>query len=393
MKKHSFFVAACCLLFAVCPLLFLPACSKEKDQQMKKPAVPVTAGSAIKKSVPVQIRAIGNVEPYSAVLVKARIGGELMKVYFTEGQDVNKGQLLFLIDPKPYEAALSAAEANLARDRALAKKAEDDLVRYTELLREELVSRDKYEQVFANAEALKATLKADAAAVENARLQLSYCSIYAPVSGRTGSLLVNQGNLIKANDDKPMVIINQIQPIYVNFSVPERLLAEIKKYMSAGKLNVLAYVNKEDEKPETGILTFVDNTVDISTATIKLKGTFTNKGKHLWPGQFVNVVMTLTTRHDAIVIPSHAVQTGQTGQYVFVIKGDIAELRSVTAGITHKDETVVEKGIEPGEMVVTDGHMRLVPDAKVEIKKTQEQKGSSPKESPKNESPTKDKAK
>jgi len=392
MKKHSFFTAAFCLLL-ILSLLFLSSCSKKKEQQMKKPAAPVTVATAIKKSVPVQIRAIGNVEAYSAVLIKARVGGELLNVYFNEGQDVNKGQHLFLIDPQPYEAALSAAQANLARDKALAKKAEDDLARYTELLREQLVSRDKYEQIFANAEAMKAVLKADAAAVENARLQLNYCYIHAPITGRTGSLLVNKGNIIKANDDKPLVIINQIQPIYVSFSVPEKHLSEIKKYISAGRLNVEAYIDKEHEKPETGVLTFVDNTVDISTGTIKLKATFANKGKHLWPGQFVDAAMTLTIKPDAIVVPSQAVQTGQQGQFIFIVKGDAAELRPVTIGVTYEDMTVIEKGVEPGEVVVTDGQMRLMPGAKVEIKKPQEQKGDGQKQSPQNENPSKDKAK
>jgi len=374
MKKHSLVISVCSLLFVAGLMFFLPACSKKKEQQMKKPAAPVTVATAIKKSVRVQIRAIGNVEAYSAVMVKARVSGELFNAYFTEGQDVNKGQHLFLIDPQPYEAALSAAKANLARDKALAKKAEEDLARYTELLREQLVSKDKYEQVFANAEAMKAVLKADEAAVENAKLQLSYCYIHAPISGRTGSLLVNKGNIVKANDDKPMVVINQIQPIYVSFSVPEKYLPEIKKYISAGKLNVEAYLDKKHEKPENGVLTFVDNTVDISTGTIKLKATFANKGKHLWPGQFVNAVMTLTTRHDSTVIPSHAIQTGQTGQYVFVVKGDVAEIRPVTASIAYEDMTVIEKGLEPGEVVVTDGQMRLMPGAKVEISKQKSEK-------------------
>lgn len=390
-KRNFIFYQLPIVILIIFLSAFLPAC-KKREQQMKKPAMPVTVGEAIKKSVPVQIRAIGNVEAYSNVSIKAKVGGELKRVHFNEGQEVNKGDLLFTIDPQPYEIALGSAQANLARDKALAKKADDDLVRYAELLREELVSRDKYEQVFANAEALKATLKVDMAIVENARLQLGYCSVYAPVSGRTGSLLVNQGNLIKANDDKPMVIINQIQPVYVNFSVPEQLLAEIKKYMSAGKLNVHAYIAKEDVRHEDGILTFVDNTVDISTGTIKLKATFPNKGRRLWPGQFVNVDITLATRPDAIVIPSQAVQTGQQGQFVFVVKGDMAELRHVITGIVHEDMTVIEKGLAPGEVVVTDGQMRLAPGAKVEIKNAQGQK-SSIEESSKADNPAKNNAK
>jgi multidrug efflux system membrane fusion protein len=384
--------------FAVCmavifAISFLPACSGKKEQQEKKPAAPVTVGAVIKKTVPVQIRAIGNVEAYSTVSIKARVGGDLTHVYFREGQDVNKGDMLFTIDPRLYKTALDSAKANLARDTALAKKAEEDLRRYTELLRDELVSRSQYEQVFANAEALKATVESDKAVVENARLQVEYCTIYAPIAGRTGSLLVNQGNLIKANDDKPMVVINQIQPIYVNFSVPEQYLREIKKYMSAGKLNVEAFLSKEDKKYFYGILSFMDNTVDTATGTIKLKATFSNREKALWPGQFVTVRITLSNLQDAVVVSTQAIQTGQQGQFVFVVKDGTAELRPVIAGVTYEDVTVIEKGLSAGEQVVTDGQMRLMPGAKVEIKNAQGQKSNSQKESSKTSNPAKDKVK
>jgi len=366
MRRISFRIL--CLLFAVYCLLFLPACSGKKEQAVKKPAAPVTVGAVIKKTVPVQIRAIGNVEAYSTVSVKARVSGALTHVYFREGQDVNKGGLLFTIDPRLYKTALDSASANLVRDAAFAKKAEEDLRRYTELLRDELVSRSQYEQIFANAEALKATVEADKAVVENARLQVEYCTINAPIAGRTGSLLVNQGNLIKANDDKPMVIINQLQPVYVNFSAPEQYLPEIKKYMSAGKLNVEAFLSKEDKKSFRGVLSFMDNTVDTATGTIKLKATFSNKEKALWPGQFVTVLITLSNLQDAVVVSTQAIQTGQQGQFVFVVKDGTAELRPVTAGVTYEDVTVIEKGLSVGEQVVTDGQMRLMPGAKVEIK-------------------------
>lgn len=397
MKKHSFFVTVCCLLFTVCCLLLLPAC-KGKEQKMQKPAVPVTVGTVMKKTVPVQIRAIGNVEAYSTVSIKARVGGELEKVYLREGQDVNKGALLFTIDPRIYKTALESAQANLARDVAQAKKTEEDVVRYKELYKEQLVSSSQYEQVFANAEAMKATLKADVAAVENAGLQLSYCSIYAPVSGRTGSLLVNEGNLIKANDDKPMVVINQIQPVYVTFSVPEQYLPEIKRRMKSGNLSVEAFVSRDDKNPFHGVLTFVDNTVDTATGTIKLKATFDNRERALWPGQFVTVRITLSTIQDAVVVSSQAVQTGQQGQFAFVVKDDTAELRPVTAGITYEDITVIEKGLEPGEIVVTDGQMRLMPGAKVEIRKPQaaeskEQGAKGIEQNQKPEAPVKDKTK
>ena len=366
-KNSLFLFSVSALILFVC-LVFLPACSKEKKEQSVKIAVPVTVESVIQQAVPVQIHGIGNVEAYSSVSIKSRVSGELTRVYFREGQDMNKGDMLFTIDSAPFKTALESAQANLAKDTALAKKAEEYVRRYTELYRDELVSRSQYEQIFSTAEALKATIEGDKAAVENARLQLNYCSISAPISGRTGSLLVNEGNLIKANDDKPMVVINKIQPVYVSFSVPENNLQEIKKYMASGKLNVEASVSKEDKRPEKGVLTFVDNTVDTATGTIRLKAAFDNKGRALWPGQFVNVQITLATIHDAVVVPSQAVQTGQQGQFVFVIKADTAELRPVNAGITHEDMTVIERGLAPGEQVVTDGQMLLMPGEKVEVK-------------------------
>lgn len=349
--------------------LALFSCSGKKAEPPKKGSVPVTVGSSVIKSVPIQVKAIGHVEPYSSVSIKARIGGELLRVGFTEGQDVNKGQLLFTIDSRTYKTALESAEANLLRDMALEKKALEDLRRYTELLKDELVSRSQYDLVFANAEAAKAVVSSDKSAVENARLLLGYCSIYAPITGRTGSLLANQGNLIKADDISPMVVIHQIQPIYASFTMPEQNLSQIKKYMSGGKLKVSAFITAEESIPEEGLLTFIDNAVDTATGTIKLKASFANKNKLLWPGQFVNVVITLAIQPDAVVVPSQAVQTGQQGQFVFVVKDDIAERRPVTAGVAYEDMTVIEKGLESGEQVVTDGQMRIVPGGKVEIKK------------------------
>lgn len=353
----------------------LPACSGDKSAQGKRPPVPVTIGIVIKQSIPVQIRAIGNVEAYSTVSIKARVNGELTGVHFQEGKDVNKGDLLFTIDPRPYKAALDSAKANLLKNTALYKKAEEDEKRYSELYKEQLVSRSQYEQTFANAEALKATVEADKAAVENAELQLSYCTIHAPISGKTGSLLFNKGNQIKANDEKAMVVINQIQPAYVNFSVPEQKIPEIKKYMSKGSLKIEAVISKDYQDTEKGTLIFIDNAVDTTTGTLRLKGTFTNKSKRLWPGQFVNVVMTLTTQPDAIVVPLQAVQTGQSGQYVFVVKNDMTvEMRPVVVSMNFNDKAVIEKGLQFDEKVVTDGQMKLTPGAKIEIKDSKENK-------------------
>jgi len=364
-------IAGVMFLFTVWMTLFLTCSCGKSGQPVKKEGVPVTVSTVIQKTVPVQLRAIGNVEAYSTVSVKSQIGGELIRIHFKEGQDVKKGDILFTIDPRPYEAALKQAEANLARDTAQLENARVDARRYGELVSKGYVAQQQYDQIQTNAAALEATVLADKAAVENAKLQLSYCFIHFPIDGRTGSLLSHQGDMIKANADNPMVVINQIQPIYVSFSIPEQHLQQIKRYMAEGKLKGEAIIPGDENSPVQGIVTFVDNTVDTSTGTIKLKGTFENKGKRLWPGQFVNVVLTLTTQPDAIVVPSQAVQTGQQGLYVFVVKSDLTvESRPVVTGRNLDGEVVIEKGLEPGEQVVTDGQLRLVPGAKVEIKST-----------------------
>lgn len=366
--KNKVLTIICCLLIAG-SVSFLAACAKDAPKQAPKSmVVPVTTASVTNKSVPLQLTAMGTVEAYSSVRITARVGGELLSIGFAEGKDVKKGALLFTIDPGPYQAAYEIAQANLQRNIAIAKKAEDDVIRYKALFNENLVSRNDLEKILTNADAVSANVVADKAAVENAKLQLGYCYIYAPVAGRTGSLLVNQGNLIKANDSNPMVIINQVQPVYVSFSVPAHDLSEIRRYMASGRLNVEALLSKEDKISENGVLTFVDNTVDTSTGTIKLKASFENKGLTLWPGQFVNITIALSTIQDAVVVPSQAVQTGQQGQFVFVIKEDTAELRPVSTGIIHEGMTVIEKGLSPGEEVVTDGQMMLMPGAKVLIK-------------------------
>jgi multidrug efflux system membrane fusion protein len=320
----------------------------------------------------------------------------LVRVHFTEGQDVKKGDLLFTIDLRPYEAALKLAEArlesdlaqvqqakaNLERDLARAKNAEDDARRYQFLIERGVVARQQYEKMRADADALEATVRADRAAIENAeaavsadravienaRIQLGYCSIRSPIDGRTGSLLIQQGSIVKA-EDVNLVVINQIIPIEVAFSIPEQSLHEIKKYMASGKLQVEALVPLNENRPERGVITFIDNTVDTSTGTIRLKGAFSNNEKRLWPGQFVNVVLTLTEEPNVVVVPSQAIQTGQEGQYVFVVKPDLTvESRQVVAGRTINGETVVQKGLQADERVVTDGQLRLSPGAKVEIK-------------------------
>ncbi len=348
------------------------ACSKGKQPPPK--VVPVVAERADRKNIPLQLKTIGNVEAFNTVSIKALVGGEVEGVYFREGQEITKDSLLFKIDPAPYASALRQAEANLARDLAQAKNAEEQAKRYAILVQKDYVAKDQYDQLRANADTLAAVVDADRAAVENSRLQLSYCSIKSPINGRAGSVLVNVGNLIKAND-LALTTINQIVPIYVAFSLPEQNLADVKKYSARGKLQVEAIIPGDEKQPVRGELTFIDNAVDRTTGTIKLKGTFKNLDRRLWPGQFVDVILTLTLERDRVIVPSQTVQTGQQGQYVYVIKDDMTvEFRVVMPGRTYQTWTIIDKGVAAGEKVVTDGQLRLVPGAKVEIKNPEEKK-------------------
>ena len=331
-------------------------------------AVPVVAAKVSQRDMPVQVTAIGNVEAYSTVTIKSLVDGEIQQAYFREGQDVRKGERLFSIDPRPFQAALHQAEANLARDQAQARYARAEAERYTQLQKAGIVSQIQYEQFTSNSQALDAAVRSDQAAVENTKIKLSYCSIDAPISGRTGSLLVHPGNLVKTNDTS-LVVINQVTPIYVDFSIPEQDLAQVKQRQAQGRLRVLVTSSGNENTLSTGTLSFINNTVDSSTGTIELKGTFANRDRRLWPGQFVSVVLDLTVQRNATVVPSQAVQTGQNGKYVYVIKSDrTVVLRPITTGNVLAGLTVVEKGLSPGETVVTNGQLRLYPGAKVSFK-------------------------
>jgi multidrug efflux system membrane fusion protein len=350
-------------------MIFLTRSEGTPQREKREPLVPVKVAAAVQKAVPVQLQAVGTVEAYATVSIKSRVDGQLVGVHFREGQDVKKADLLFTIDPRPYEAALKEARARLERDAALADKAEMDARRYAELVAKNYVSSDKYEQFRANSEALRATVAADQASVERARLQLEYCFIRAPMAGRSGRLLVDEGAQIKANDDKGgMVDISQILPIYVSFAVPQQYLSEIKTYMARGQLNVAADIPESKTQPQAGTLSFLDNKVNSQTGTVLLKATFANTERHLWPGQFVTATLTLTTRTDAIIIPSMAVQVGQDGQFVYVVKPDMSvESRPVVPGMSVGDSVVIDKGLAAGEQVVTEGQLRLVPGVKVQL--------------------------
>jgi membrane fusion protein, multidrug efflux system len=376
----------------------------EQDHKANKakgviPPTPVTIATAEARDIPIQVRQIGSVEPVATIAVKAQISGELKQVFFKEGQDVKKGDELFEIDPRPYQQALeqaqaalqkdialvSQAEANLARDLAQAANAKQQAQRYAGLAAEGVISKDQndsyqtasqvqIESVRADEAALgsaKASVVSDSSAIESAKLNLSYCYIRSPIDGRAGSLLIQAGNLIKANDTTALVNLNQLQPVYVTFSAPEQLLPEIRRYNAGNALSVTGTGVADGTKrgvSATGQLTFIDNTVDSTTGTIKLKATFPNNDHALWPGQFINVVMTLRTLDHATVVPSEAIQSGQKGQFAFVVKPDqTVETRQVTVGQTIDSQIVVESGISPGETVVTDGQLRLFPGAHIRI--------------------------
>jgi multidrug efflux system membrane fusion protein len=345
-------------------------------------AVPVLVATATQKTMPLQIRAVGNVEAYSTVAVKSQVTGVLTQAHFKEGDNVKKGQLLFTIDPRPFEAALKQAEANLARDTAQLQNSREQARRYAELVKKEYVSKEQYDQIRANADAAEAVVQADQAGVENAKVQLSYCYIFSPIDGQVGTLLVNEGNLVRVNDGTPLVVINQVAPIFVTFSVPEQNLPDIRRHITTGSLKVEARFQSDEGRSEQGNLAFIDNAVDRTTGTIKLKAEFKNTDKRLWPGQFINVALTLTTESDAVVVPAEAIQVGPEGQHVFVVKPDNSvEVRPVVVARTDEGEAVIAQGLQQGEQIVREGQFLLSAGSRVEIKETnQETKASETKE-------------
>jgi multidrug efflux system membrane fusion protein len=353
-------------LFAVC--LAGVSCNSKTAANAPELAVPVSVAKAAKKTVPIELSAISTGEAYSTVSIKGQVNAVLKEVHFKQGDFVKKGDLLFTLDARPFEALLAQAQANLDRDKAQAGLTVVQAERYKKLYDQGITPKEQYDQMLANAAAQQGSVHADEAAVESAKLQLQYCAIYSPVDGRTGALQVYPGNLVKENDVPVLVVINQIAPLFEDFSAPEQYLGVIKKYMAAGRLQIEATPYGETV-PEKGYLTFVDNTVDNTTGTIKLKGTFDNVDHRLWPGQFSTVALRLSEDENATVVPTQAVQTGQTGDFVFVINADQrAESRPVKVARTLGAEAVIAKGVEPGETVVTDGQLRLIPGIKVQIK-------------------------
>ena len=329
--------------------------------------VPVTIAAAAKRDVPVEIVAVGTVQPPSTVEVRAQVGGVLTRVAFKEGQDVRKGDLLFTIDQRPHEATLQQAQAALDRDTIRAKQSASEVPRYRDLVAKDYVTAEQFDRIQSEASAADAIVAADRAAVENARLQLGYCSIRSPMDARAGQIMVHEGNVVKDND-ATLVVLLRVVPIEVRFFVPQQRLDEIRRYREEGTLAVVAGP-PGSSNPSAGELTFIDNAVDSKTGTILLKATFPNKDRALWPGEFVEARLRLATREGALTVPAEAVLTGQQGTYVWVVKPDgTAESRPVvTDGVAGAD-AVVAKGLSDGETVVTDGQLRLMPGAKVSVR-------------------------
>jgi multidrug efflux system membrane fusion protein len=325
----------------------------------------------VQRAVALNFQAIGSAEAYSNVAVHAQITGELTSATFKEGDDVKEGQILFTLDQRPLESALQQAEANLQRDLAQAANADSQAKRYQDLADRGIATKEQVDTSTSSATALTATVGADRAAVDNARVQLQYATIKAPIPGRTGALMVHAGNLVRANDTIPLVVINQIAPIYVSFAIPEAQLPDLKRYMAQGSTRVEVQPPNDTEAPTGGSITFIDNAVDQTTGTIRVKASFANADQRLWPGQFLNVTITFKTDQNAVVVPTAAVQTGQDGSYAFVMKADkTVELRKVEVARTADSDSIIKSGLQPGETVVTDGQLRLVAGSRVTVKET-----------------------
>jgi multidrug efflux system membrane fusion protein len=382
LQEHMSKVRYSLLFISLSSLLLLGACSGgdapahgsttsgEVARPQSNNPVPVVVGRAERTTVPIELTAIGAGQAYQTVSVESQVDGIVKEVHYRQGQFVSKGDLLVTLDKDPFRAALAQAEAALARDKAQSRLSQSDLQRSQSLYKEGIVSPQQYDQSQATFAGAQAVVHADQAAIQTANIQLSYCSIYAPISGVTGAQLVSPGATVKAHDVPTLVVINQVEPIYVNFSVPQQYLQPIKDSMARSRLHVEA-MPPGSTTAETGVLTFVNNTVDTNTGTIQLMATFSNHNHRLWPGQYSNVTLNLGQQHNVLVVPSQSVQMGQQGDYVFVVKPDkTIDVRQVNVGQTVNNQTEIVNGISPGETVVTDGQVRLVPGSKVYFTKS-----------------------
>lgn len=352
-------------------MMLLIACGQKQQTAAGGPAAaPVVVASAVKRDVPVEITAIGNVESIKSVQVRSMVSGQIEGVHFKEGQDVTQGQLLFTLDKRPFQAVLEQAAGQLKRDQATAQNNQMQASRYTSLEQQGVISREVADQQRTTAQSTSAAVAADQATLNAAKVQLQYTDIKAPITGRAGAIMINLGNLVKANDTPFLVQINQITPIYVTFSVPENQLEQIRS-LSSHNLKVMAYPKGSRAAGAEGTLTFIDNGVDPTTGTVKLKATFANRDRKLWPGEYVDVVMDLSTIRDATIIPTKAIQSGQQGQFVYVVSAqNTAESRVIVSGATYQDVTVINKGVAPGDRVIVEGTMRVAPNSAVKVQST-----------------------
>lgn len=366
------------LLLAVLPaVVFLGACGEAPPAGGGKSgkagkgggAAPVVVAKAELKTVPLSLEAIGAVEPIRTTAIRSQVTGTLKRRVIREGQDVAAGELLLEVDPRPFQNALQTAEADLKKAQVQLETARAQVARYRSLSTDQMVSKEQYEKITDAARASEAEVAAVESRLANARLQLEYCSIRAPLSGRTGGINVHEGDIVRANDSgQPLLTINQVSPIYVTFGVPQQYLAAVSRYRASGSLRVSVVPPGADEKPELGELTFLDNAIDSATGTIRLKGSFPNRESRLWPGQFATVTLTLASP-EAIAVPANALQVSQAGQYVYVVKADgTAEMRPVTVERLAGADAVIGKGLAPGETIVTEGQLRVIPGRPVEVK-------------------------
>lgn len=356
------------LVAAFVPLALMLGCVKPPANRAETPPAPVMAAIVGKKTMPVQIRAIGKVKSVSTYAVRPRVNGELTEVYFKEGDDVKKGQKLFTIDPRPYEGMVKLKQAGLAKKKAVLEGADRDLERAERASRNGVASREDLDAARTAVASAKASVAEDEAALNSAQLQLSFTTIFSPHDGRTGEIIVTNGNLVSPTDKEPLAVVNQVSPIDVVFSLPEHLLQEVEAARRRGPLPVTAHPRNSDPVV-SGTLSFSDNAVDTGSGTIQLKAEFPNTRRKLWPGQFVDVVLTTGERPESVVVPTSAIQSGQKGQYVFLVgAGQKAVLRQVTVAFEESGEAVIASGLKGGEMVVTDGQLRLAPGIKMDVK-------------------------
>jgi membrane fusion protein, multidrug efflux system len=358
MKKPLIIVSSCLLALVI--LVVFASCHKG-SKPVKNQSITVSASSVTEKTIDEKTKAVGNVQASATVSIRSRVDGQLLALGFKEGDYVKAGQLLFSIDPRSYQVSLEQSEANLARDQATYNNSKLTLERNAPLAPKGYIARQDFDQMKANVASQEAVVKADMAAVENASLQLSYCTIQSPINGRTGSVLVNVGNLVRASDTTPLLVINQISPIYVSFALPEQRLSSLQEQLLKGPVTVTAQIDKDaPDQTVQGTLSFVDNTVDTTTGTVQLKATFPNEDQKLWPGEFVTVNLPIARLTNVLIVPTEAVQAGPRGAFVYVLDTQLnAHVQLVTTGPEIDSSTVIKDGLKLGDKVVTAGQMRL----------------------------------